>query len=144
MTDPTPAAPLNAGALPDPMPTRPPRSQWQDVWRQFRSHTGAMVGLALFLFIVLGVAIGPWIWSASPTDIPPVVDMIKKRDMRPVYTLLWDSGAKTSWAHPLGTDNLARDNLARLMFGGRVSIAVGLTAMALSILLGTLIGVMSA
>ncbi|WP_238367425.1 ABC transporter permease [Mesobacterium pallidum] len=143
MTDKAPAAPLNAGALPDPMPTRPPRSQWQDVWRQFRSHKGAMAGLALFVFIVLGVAIGPWIWSASPTDIPPVVDMIKNRDMRPIYTLLWDSGAKTSWAHPLGTDNLARDNLARLMFGGRVSIAVGLTAMALSILLGTLIGVMA-
>ena len=141
MTDPTPAP--ATGALPDPMPTQPPRSQWLDVWRQFKSHKGAMVGLFVFVFIILAVMIGPWIWTADPVSIPPVVEMIKQRDMRPVYTLLWDSGAKTSWAHPLGTDNLARDYLARLMYGGRVSIAVGLTAMALSIFLGTLVGVLA-
>ena len=48
-----------------------------------------------------------------------------------------------SWAHPLGTDNLGRDTLARLLSGGRVSIAVGVTAMLLSILIGTLVGVLA-
>lgn len=119
------------------------RNQWWDVWDQFKTHRGAMVGLVVFVTIVLGVYIGPLIWTASPTDIPPVVEMIKTRDARPIYTALWDSGARVSWANPLGTDNLARDNLARLMYGGRVSIAVGLTAMILSILIGTLVGVLA-
>ena len=63
--------------------------------------------------------------------------------MRPVYVTLWDSGAKMSWAHPLGTDNLGRDILARLLSGGQVSIAVGLTAMLLSLVIGTVIGVLA-
>jgi len=122
---------------------QPPRNHWWDVWDQFRTHKGAMVGLVIFAVIVLGVFLGPFVWTADPTNIPPVVEMLKQRDMRPIYTVLWDSGAKVSWANPLGTDNLARDNLARLMYGGRVSIAVGLTAMILSILLGALIGVVA-
>ncbi len=63
--------------------------------------------------------------------------------MRPIYTVLWDPGAKVSWAHPLGTDNLGRDTLARLLSGGRVSIAVGVAAMVLSILIGSLVGVLA-
>ncbi|SLN27441.1 Oligopeptide transport system permease protein OppC [Pseudoruegeria aquimaris] len=123
--------------------TEASRSQWWDVWDQFKSHRGALVGLVIFAIIVFGVTLGPFIWRADPQAIPPVVEMIKQRDYRPIYTALWDSGAKVSWANPLGTDNLARDNLARLMYGGRVSIAVGLTAMVLSIVLGTAIGVVA-
>jgi len=119
------------------------RNQWFDVWDQFRIHLGAMTGLIILAVIVLGVFLGPLFWPADPQKIPPVVDMIKGRDMRPVYVLLWDSGAKTSWDHPLGTDNLARDSLARLMYGGRVSISVGLSAMVLAILIGTALGVIS-
>jgi len=123
--------------------SKPPRSQWLDVWDQFSNHKGALVGAALFLFIVLGVLIGPLIWSVDPQFLPRGRDFIELRDTRPIYVALWDSGAKVNWAHPLGTDNLGRDTLARMMWGGRVSIAVGLTAMALSILLGTLIGVLA-
>ncbi len=125
------------------VPTKPPRSQFQDVWDQFKTHRGATVGLFVFAFIFLGVYVGPLIWRYDPQAIPPVVEMIKTRDFRPIYTALWDSGAKVSWSNPLGTDNLARDNLARLMFGGRVSIAVGLVAMLLSIFLGTFVGVIA-
>ena len=50
---------------------------------------------------------------------------------------------KVSWAHPLGTDQLGRDMLARLMTGGQTSIAVGLTAMLLALSFGTLIGVVA-
>ncbi|TIP09744.1 MAG: ABC transporter permease subunit, partial [Mesorhizobium sp.] len=51
--------------------------------------------------------------------------------------------AGPSWAHPLGTDQLGRDLLARMMTGGRISIAVGLAAMVISIFLGTLVGVLT-
>ncbi|MAN57678.1 MAG: ABC transporter permease [Paracoccus sp. (in: a-proteobacteria)] len=102
------------------------RSQWRDVWRQFRSHRGAMVALVLFVLVLLFVSIGPWLWTIDPTYVD-----IRARN----------SGFVA--AHPLGTDQLGRDMLARLMAGGRVSIAVGMTAMLIAIFLGSMIGVMS-
>ena len=122
---------------------KPPRSQWGEVWDQLKSHKGAMVGAFLFAFIVLAVFLGPFIWRVDPQFLPQGRDFINLRDTRPIYVGLWDSGAKVNWAHPLGTDNLGRDTLARLLSGGRVSIAVGLVAMVLSILLGTFVGVVA-
>ena len=107
-----------------------PRNQWWDVWDQFKTHKGALVGLAVFLLIVLAVVIGPWIWRLDPTFVEPnAADMIKSRNQGP------------SLAHPFGTDQLGRDLLARMMAGGKVSLAVGMTAMLLSLVLGTAIGV---
>ena len=119
-------------------PTAPPRSQWADVWDQFRHHRGAMVASAIIAAIVFGVLFGPYLWGIDPTKLD-----IRAKDMRPVYTLLWDSEAKAGWAHPLGTDNLGRDLLSRLLSGGRVSLAVGMAAMFLSVILGTIIGVLA-
>ena len=104
----------------------PSPSQWRDVWRQFRSHKGAFWAGVLFLLILLFVVIGPYVWSIDPTYAD-----IRSRNQGP------------SMAHPLGTDQLGRDMLGRMMAGGRVSMAVGVTAMALSIFLGTLIGVLA-
>ncbi|PRY25952.1 peptide/nickel transport system permease protein [Aliiruegeria haliotis] len=112
------------------------RSQWWDVWRQFRHHTGAMLGLTFLLFITAAVLFGPIFWDIDPTKLD-----IRAKDIRPIYTAIWDSGAKVSWGHPFGTDNLGRDTMAKLMAGGRVSLAVGWTAMFLALILGTLIGV---
>lgn len=103
-----------------------PSSQWADVWHQFRHHRGAMVGAGIFVLILVGCLAGPFLWPHSPTR----VDILAR-----------DSGM--SWAHPLGTDQLGRDLLARLMAGGRISLAVGLVAMLLSLVLGTLIGMLS-
>lgn len=109
-----------------------PRSQWADVWVQFKSHKGALVGLFVFLSLVLFVSIGPVVWTKDPTFInPDAVTMIKTRNKPP------------SMEFPLGTDQLGRDMLARMMKGGQTSIAVGLTAMVISITLGTFVGVMA-
>jgi peptide/nickel transport system permease protein len=102
------------------------RSQWWDVWDQFKTHKGALFGAAVFLFIVLAVTVGPLFWTLEPTLID-----IRARNSGPTL------------AHPFGTDQLGRDILARMMAGGQVSIAVGLTAMGISVLLGTLIGVVA-
>ena len=62
MTDPTHFVSdkvTDAGALPDPMPSAPPRSQWRDVWDQFTHHKGAMAGGIVFLIILLAVLANP-------------------------------------------------------------------------------------
>ncbi|MGV6848897.1 MAG: ABC transporter permease [Marinibacterium sp.] len=127
--------------LTDPIPTTAPRSQWLDVWDQFRKHRGAMMGAAVFVFIVVGVFLGPLIYAQDAQYVPTGRDFIKLKDMRPAYMLLFDGSVKADWSHPLGTDNIGRDTLARLLQGGQVSITVGLAAMLLALLLGTLIGV---
>jgi peptide/nickel transport system permease protein len=119
---------------------RPPRNQWLDVWDQFKNHRGALIGAFIFFGILAFVFLGPLVYWHSPTEVPTGRAFLDARDTRPIYTALWDSTAKVNWSYPLGTDQLGRDHLARLMFGGQVSISVGLAAMLLSIFLGTLIG----
>ena len=104
----------------------PPRSQWWDVWDQFKTHKGAIVGLTVFTLILVLILIGPFLWRADPGFVE-----LRMRNKG------------FSGPHPLGTDQLGRDMLARAMAGGKVSISVGLTAMSLSILLGTTIGVLA-
>ncbi|MEF9603494.1 ABC transporter permease [Paracoccus sp. PXZ] len=120
------AAAPGAEALPpaDPPPETHARSQWRDIWRQFRNHRGAMLALVLFVAILLFVGIGPLVWTIDPGFVD-----IRARNQG------------FSAAHPLGTDQLGRDMLARLMAGGQVSLAVGLTAMAVALTLGSLIGI---
>ncbi len=109
-----------------------PRSQWTEIWQQFRAHKGAMVGMIVLGLLILFVLIGPFIWRIDPNFIDSdTVKMFKSRNLGP------------SWAHPLGTDQLSRDFLARLMAGGRVSLAVGLIAMIVAIFIGTTVGVLA-
>jgi len=102
------------------------RSLWRDVWVQFRAHRGAMVGVGVFTFIVLAVLIGPYIHTIDPQFLDP-----RNRNLAPSLT------------HPMGTDNLGRDMLAQVLAGGFVSLAVGITAMLLSVILGTIVGVLA-
>jgi len=101
-------------------------SKWADIWAQFRHHKGALFGGVLFILIVALVMLGPLFWHLEANTID-----IRARNQ----------GA--SWAHPLGTDQLGRDTFARLIAGGQTSISVGLTAMILSLFLGSLIGVLA-
>ncbi|GFE51273.1 peptide ABC transporter permease [Roseobacter cerasinus] len=138
MTDQTAQAPEVElyGALKDKEPPKEPRSQWRDVWDQFRKHKGALIGGGFLLFITLAILIGPLIWTVDAKQLD-----IRNKDMRPIYTALWDSTARVSWVKPLGSDNLGRDILATLLAGGRASMAVGWTAMLLALSIGTAIGV---
>ena len=115
-----------------------PRNQWFDVWDQFRSHKGAMFGLFFLIFITLFAAIGPWIWTIDPGQLD-----IRNKDVRPIYMAIFDSDAKVAWGNPMGTDNLGRDIMANIMQGGRISLAVGWTAMILAVVIGTAVGVLA-
>jgi len=118
--------------------TEKPRSQWLDVWDQFRTHKGAVLGLGFLIFITLFCTIGPLIWDVDAGKLN-----IRNKNIRPIYMALFDSGAKVSWSNPMGSDNLGRDIMANIMQGGRISLAVGWTAMILALLIGTTVGVLS-
>ena len=109
-----------------PVDRRETRSQWRDVWDQFTKHKGALIGGILFFAIVFAVMLGPSLWPYEANEIN-----IRLRNQNP------------SWAHPFGTDQLGRDTFARMIAGGQTSITVGLAAMMLSLMLGSLIGVLS-
>ena len=84
-----------------------------------------MLGSAVFVLILLAVGVGPFI-----------------HDVDPQYLNIIDKNQGPSLKHPMGTDNLGRDTFAQVMAGGRVSLLVGVVAMALSLLLGAAIGVL--
>ncbi|MGH2616453.1 MAG: ABC transporter permease, partial [Thermomicrobiales bacterium] len=102
------------------------RSLWGNAWRQFRKHKLAMAGMVVFIFMLLATFIG------SPL-YPQEIDTID-------FSV---SDTSLSWAHPLGTDSLGRDVLARILWGGRISLAVGVIAALVAILLGTTIGALA-
>ena len=118
---PTPAADVNP-----PHEARVHRSLWMDVWLAFRHHTGAVAGVVVFTCIVLAVGLGPFIHDVDPQYLD-----IRAKNQGP------------SLAHPMGTDNLGRDMFAQVLAGGRISLGVGFTAMLLSLVLGTLVGVLA-
>lgn len=102
------------------------RSLRSDVWRQFRRHKGAMAGIIMLTLIVLGCFIGPIVLPFD-TKTPVVAD----------------ANQGPGWPHIWGTDNLGRDAFARALVGGRISLLVGFVAMAVSIVIGVLFGVLA-
>lgn len=142
MTDPDlakkPPTEVPIEALQDDEPSQPVRGVWREVWLQLYQHKGALFGMGFLIFITLAVLIGPYLYQVDPQKVD-----IRNKNFRPIYTTLWDSTAKVGWNKPLGSDQLGRDNLAQMLAGGRASMAVGWAAMLLSVLIGTLIGVLA-
>ncbi len=92
----------------------------------------ARVGVIMLAIIVLS-ALGASLFSpAAPNE----QDVLNK-----LHPPAWQSGG--SWSHPLGTDQLGRDMLARVLYGGRISLAVGITATAAASVLGIILGVLA-
>lgn len=98
-------------------------SLWRESTHRFRRHRLAMFGAAVLLVMVAAVLAGPFVYRV------------------PVNEIDFKAKLKTpSWSHPLGTDDLGQDLLARMLYGGRISLAVGVAAMLIAISVGTLIG----
>jgi peptide/nickel transport system permease protein len=82
-----------------------------------------MASAVVLLVMIFAVVFGPYVW--------PV----------PINEIDFSAQLQTpSWAHPLGTDDLGQDLLARMLYGGRISLSVGLAAMMVSIAVGTILG----
>jgi len=98
-------------------------SPWREAWRRFKRHRLAYASLFVLLALVLAVTLGPLLWRVPINEI--------------------DFSAQLqgpSLAHPFGTDDLGQDLLARMLYGGRISLAVGLAAMTMAIVVGVLVG----
>jgi peptide/nickel transport system permease protein len=95
------------------------------VWRRFRRHPGAIAGSIIFIILLLLVVLAP----LSPYD--PEVSNMAVRYQPP------------SWQHPMGTDALGRDLLTRVLYGGRISVLVGLLVVGISISIGVPIGALA-
>ena len=99
--------------------------------RMFR-HAGLTLGGGVFLAIVLMALLAPWLAPHDPYD-----QDLTTRLVPPVWQ------EKGSWEHPLGTDHFGRDYLSRIMYGARISLIIGISAMLISGVLGTFLGVVA-
>jgi dipeptide transport system permease protein len=102
-------------------------------WRSFRENRGAVMGLTIVVFIALVAILASVLAPYDPleqfrdsTKLPPI----------------WAAGG--DWRFPLGTDPLGRDMLSRIMYGGRISLFIGLSVMVVSMIVGIVLGLASA
>ena len=98
-------------------------SPWAEAWRRFKRHRLAFFSLWLLALLSLIVLVGPLVYKVGINDIDFTARM-----------------KGPSGAHPLGTDDLGRDLLARMLYGGRIPLAVGLAAMLTGMFIGVVIG----
>jgi len=106
--------------------SEPRSSLWRETGRRFRRHRLAVIGTVVLLAMVVAVLVGPLVWR------------------HPINAIDFKAKLKApSWSHPLGTDDLGQDILARMLYGGRISLAVGIAAMLIAISIGTAIGATS-
>jgi len=99
-------------------------SYWRLVFHRLLKHKLAMIGLIALLIIILFALVGPFIWRVNP-----FLQLAGGEELLP-----------PSLAHPLGTDDYARDVLARLMYGGRISLLIGFSAATSATILGAVVG----
>ncbi len=114
----TPAVSLESLAL-----RKKARSLWGDALRQFRKNKLAMAGIVMLTLLILMTLLGPVLWTVDRETID-------------------FSASKTSpnFAHPLGTNDLGQDMFARIIWGGRISLSVGIFVMAVQVTLGVIVG----
>ncbi|MCP5265127.1 MAG: ABC transporter permease [Burkholderiaceae bacterium] len=108
----------------------PPPSRSTLMLRRVLGHHGVTIGAFVLLAIVAIALLAPWL---APHD-PYNQDLLAR-----LTPPIWHD--KGTWAHPLGTDNLGRDYLSRLMYGARISLLIGVGAALISGIIGTLLGV---
>jgi ABC-type dipeptide/oligopeptide/nickel transport system permease subunit len=101
-------------------------------WRKFGRNPAAILGALILLVVVATALAAPWI---APHD--PAKQSLLRRFTPPI----WATGG--SAAYPLGTDQVGRDILSRIIHGARISLLVGVLAVVVSVLVGVTLGLVS-
>ncbi len=115
------------------LPAGATRTLWGDAWRRLRKNKLAVVALC-YLAVVIIAATTADLWVPRAFGDPIAID---------TTTVVADRLQDPSLAHPMGTDDLGRDILSRVIYGARVSLTVGFIAMAISVVLGIVLGSVS-
>ncbi len=102
-------------------------------WRSFAENRGAVMGLGLMVVLVIVAALADLIAPHSP------IEQYRAAFLAPP---VWQEGG--SWTFILGTDDVGRDILSRLIYGARLSLVIGLSVVALSLTTGTVLGLTAA
>jgi len=101
-------------------------SPWRLGWRRFLRHRLAVLGMFVVVVLFLSAIFAPYITPYNPNRI----------DLDAIYQA-------PSPSHPFGTDDLGRDMLSRIIYGGRVSLTVGVSSILFAIVVGTFLGALS-
>ena len=114
-------------------------SLWRDAWRRLLKNKLAVFGLIVVIAITLASFAGPMIIKATLGITP---DFIPSNDVKLIKSFPPFTGVngEFSWTHPMGTDNAGRDQLARVLQGGQISLFVGIIATLVSLLIGVSYG----
>ncbi len=107
--------------------SRKPRSLWSNAWRQFQHHRLAMAGLVVILALIVFIVIGSLLIDRKSIEH---IDFAK-------------STLPPSAEHLFGTDDVGRDMLARVVFGGQISISVGISSVIASLAIGMTVGALA-
>jgi peptide/nickel transport system permease protein len=122
---------------------RPQRSLWGDAWRRLIASTNGRLGLAISLVLIAIAVVVP---LAQPYD--PRADRNLRARLQPPSWLISapERGEKqlTTLAHPFGTDELGRDLFVRVLHGAPISLTVGLFAVLVAVIFGSLLGLVAA
>ena len=114
-------------------------SLWRDAWRRLLKNKLAVFGLIVVIVVIVTSVIGPTVIKSLfgfTADYIPTHDANLTRSFPP-FT---GPNGEFSWQHPMGTDNSGRDQLARVMQGGQISLFVGIIATLVSLLIGVSYG----
>ena len=110
------------------------RTLWSDAWKRLRRNKLAMIGLVWIIIMVI-IAASADLWVPKTLGDPTFSDS---------STMLQNSRLPPSPEHPFGTDTLGRDVLSRVIYGARISLAVGILATAISTVIGLVMGALAA
>src|SRR5262245_51903104 len=101
-------------------------SPGRDALRRFLRHRLAAASVVVLALLALAIVAGPWLWPIPINEIDFTARL-----------------SPPSWEHPFGTDDLGQDLLSRMIYGGRISLAVGFAAMAVALFAGIVIGALA-
>ena len=110
-------------------------SLWRDAWRRLLKNKLAVFGLIVVVIVTIASIVGPTLIKRTFGFTP---DYIPTGDMKLVRSFPPFKGpdGEFSWKHPMGTDNAGRDQLARVLQGGQISLFVGIIATLVSLIIG--------
>jgi oligopeptide transport system permease protein len=110
-------------------------SLWRDAWRRLLKNKLAVFGLIVVVLVTAASIAGPTVIKRSFGFTP---DYIPTNDVKLIRSFPPFTGpdGEFSWKHPMGTDNAGRDQLARVLQGGQISLFVGIIATLVSLFIG--------